>query len=173
MNRNPYRAAFAAMTLGLVVACSPAAEVKADAKAEQEKALQAAMQADRDFAAMSAKDGLKAAFLAYMDPADGEFIGPGSVVKSAAKVADGFSQSPPGFAIEWAPDGGHGSASGDLAVTTGRYTIKAGADTLEQGRYVTVWRKDAVGALKAVMDLGVADPAAAPATTPDPEGRPG
>jgi ketosteroid isomerase-like protein len=173
MNRNPYRAAFAAMTLCLVVACSPAAEVKADAKAEQEKALQAAMQADRDFAAMSAKDGPKAAFLAYMDPADGEFIGPGTVVKSAAKVADGFSQSPPGFVIDWAPDGGHGSASGDLAVTTGRYTIKAGADTLEQGRYVTVWRKDAAGALKAVMDLGVADPAAPPSTAPDPEGRPG
>ncbi len=83
-----------------------------------------------------------------------------------------FDQLPPGFALEWTPDGGHGSMSGDLAVTTGRFTVKAGGELVDQGRYVTVWRKDAAGALKAVMDLGVPDPG--PKTEgPDPEGRPG
>jgi hypothetical protein len=113
-----------------------------------------------------------------MDAADGQFIGPGVVSTGAAQVADGFSQSPPGFAIDWTPDGGHGSTSGDLAVTTGRYTIKVGVDAIEQGRYVTVWRKDAAGALKAVMDLGVADPPPQSPAVPTPEqpdlqGRPG
>jgi ketosteroid isomerase-like protein len=137
------------------------------------------MQADKDFAALAAKDGPKAAFEAYLDPTDGEFIAPGAVSKGMEQVVAGFAQSPPGFAIEWAPDGGHGSAAGDLAVTTGRYTIRIEANTIEQGRYVTVWRKDAAGALKAVMDLGVADPPAqtTPAVPtpeqPSLEGRPG
>ena len=177
MKRNPYRAAFVAMAVTLLVACSqggaPGAD-SADPKAAAQVTLDAAMQADRDFAATAAKDGPKAAFLQWMDPNDGEFIGPGSVVKGAGNVAEGFSQSPPGFAVDWTPDGGHGSTAGDLAVTTGRYTIRVGADAIEQGRYVTVWRRDETGALKAVMDLGVADP---PPQTPDDlareQGRPG
>jgi ketosteroid isomerase-like protein len=177
MNRNPYRAAFAAMTLSLAVACSPAtapaASVAADPAAAAKTTLEAAMQADKDFAALSVKEGPTAAFQAYLDPVDGQFIGPGSVSKGVDQVVAGFAQSPPGFAIDWTPDGGHGSASGDLAVTTGRYTIKIAADTIEQGRYVTVWRKDAAGALKAVMDLGVADPPPQAPAAPDPNGRPG
>jgi hypothetical protein len=43
---------------------------------------------------------------------------------------------------------------------------------------VTVWRKDAAGVFKGVMDLGVPDPAAQQSTVPTPdkpdlEGRPG
>jgi ketosteroid isomerase-like protein len=182
MKRNPYRAAFAAMTLSLVVACSPGeapkAESATDTAAAVQASLESAMQADRDFAAMSKKDGPKAAFLQYMDPKDGAFFQPGVVVNGAEAIAAGFDGSPPGFGIDWAPDGGHGSASGDLAVTTGRYTIHVSGQPIEQGRYVTVWRKDAAGAFKGVMDLGVPDPAAqAPATPtperPDLEGRPG
>jgi ketosteroid isomerase-like protein len=182
MKRNPYRAAFAAMTLSLLVACSqggaPDAESAADPRAAAQVTLDGALQADRDFAAMSKKDGVKAAFLQYMDPADGTFIQPGAVVIGAEKIAAGFDGSPPDFVIDWTPDGGHGSTGGDLAVTTGRYTISTGGQPIEQGRYVTVWRKDAAGALKAVMDLGVPDPAAQQSTVPTPdrpdlEGRPG
>jgi ketosteroid isomerase-like protein len=180
MKRNPYRAAFAAMSVSLLVACSQggAPAPAADAAKSAETSLAAAMQADRDFAAMSKKEGPKAAFLQYMDPKDSAFYQPGVVVTGAEAIAAGFSGSPADFGIDWTPDGGHGSASGDLAVTTGRYTITAGGQAIEQGRYVTVWRKDPVGALKAVMDLGVPDPAAQTSTVPTPEkpdleGRPG
>ena len=185
LRRNPYRAAFAAMTLSLLVACTQGGEApeagapaKPDmVKAEADVTLKEAMEADRAFAAMSKKDGSKAAFLQFMDPKDGMFIQPGVVVNGAEAVAAGFNGSPPGFVIDWTPDGGHGSASGDLAVTTGRYTISSGGQAIEQGRYVTVWRPDAAGALKAVMDLGVADPPKPPGPPtpdkPDLEGRPG
>ncbi len=179
MKRNPYRAAFAAMSVSLLVACSQggAPAPAADAAKSVETSLAAAMQADRDFAAMSKKDGPKAAFLQYMDK-DGAFFQPGVVVTGAEAIAAGFDASPPGFGIDWTPDGGHGSASGDLAVTTGRYTIQVSGQPIEQGRYVTVWRKDDAGALRAVMDLGVPDPAAQAPTTPTPDnpdlqGRPG
>ncbi len=174
MKRSAYRYAFGAVLLALTVACSGAStgvDVKVDVKSAQ-ATLDAAMKADADFAAMAAKDGPKAAFLAYMDPADSQRIEPGAVVKGAEEIGKAFDQLPPGFALEWAPDGGHGSASGDLAVTTGRFTVKTNGETVDQGRYVTVWRKDDAGALKAVMDLGVPDPG--PKTEgPDPEGRPG
>lgn len=184
MKRGPYRAAFAAMTVSLLMACSqgggaPESMVGAAADIQQAAAvtLESAMQADREFAAMSKKDGPKAAFLQYMHPTDGEFFQPGVVVTGAEAIAAGFDSSPPDFGIDWAPDGGHGSASGDLAVTTGRYTISSGGQPIEQGRYVTVWRKDEAGALKAVMDLGVPDPApqSGPPSPerPDLEGRPG
>ncbi len=181
MRRNPYRAAFAAMTVSLLVACSQGAGPEPETEAANaiqaaEVSFQSAMQADRDFAAASKKDGPKAAFLQYMDK-DGAFFQPGVVVTGAEAIAGGFDASPPGFGIDWTPDGGHGSASGDLAVTTGRYTIHVSGQPIEQGRYVTVWRKDDAGALKAVMDLGVPDPATQPGPPtperPDLEGRPG
>ena len=176
--RGPYRAAFAAISLALLVACSGESGPKApaDPVAAQTASLNAAMQVDREFAAAAKKDGIKAAFLKYMDK-DGSFIQPGVMVTGADKVAAGFDGSPPDFMVEWVPDGGHGSASGDMAVTTGPYTITTGGQAIEKGRYVTVWRKDAAGELKAVMDLGLADPPApaGPATPdkPDFQGRPG
>jgi ketosteroid isomerase-like protein len=175
IKRHPYRAAFGAMLVALVVACSGSTDVglSVDIGSSPEKTLAAAMQADRDFAAMSKAEGLKAAFLKYMHPTDSKFLQPGAVVQGAEAIAGGFAQSPPDFNIAWDPDGGHGAASGDLAVTTGLYTISIGAQPIEKGRYVTVWTKDAAGELKASMDMSVPDPAAPPTTAPDPEGRPG
>lgn len=175
MKRGPYRYAFGAMLVALVVACSGSSDValNVDLGGTPEKTLAAAMQADRDFAAMAKAEGAKAAFLKYMHPTDSKFLQPGVVVQGAQNIAAGFGQSPPDFHIDWAPDGGHGAASGDLAVTTGLYAISMGDKTIEKGRYVTVWSKDAAGELKAAMDMSVPDPAVQPSNVPDPEGRPG
>ncbi len=174
MKRNPYRYAFGAVLLSLVVACSGEVGVGVDVhvKTTPEATLEAAMQADRDFAAMAKAEGLKAAFLKYMHATDSKFLQPGAVVQGAEAIAAGFEGSPPGFMVNWTPDGGHGSASGDLAVTTGLYVISSGGQEIEKGRYVTVWGKDAAGDLKATMDMSVPDPGPQ-ITEPDPEGRPG
>jgi ketosteroid isomerase-like protein len=175
IKRHPYRAAFVAMLVALAVACSASTDVglTVDAGATPEKTLEAAMQADRDFAAMARAEGPKAAFLNYMHPTDAKFLQPGAVVQGAEEIAAVFAQSPPDFSIAWEPDGGHGSASGDLAVTTGLYTISTGARPIEKGRYVMVWSKDAAGELKVTMEMSVPDPAVQPSAAPDPEGRPG
>lgn len=173
VKKHPYRAAFAALLVVLAVACSGGVDVDVDIGNSAEKTLEAAMQADKDFAAMAKAEGPKAAFLKYMHATDSKFLQPGVVVQGAENIAAGFAQSPPDFAIDWAPDGGHGSASGDLAVTTGLYAISMGGQTIEKGRYVTVWSKDDAGELKATMDMSVPDPSAPPTTAPDPEGRPG
>lgn len=174
MKRHSYRYAFGAVLLALTVACSGEVQVDVETKTTPEATLEAAMQADRDFAAMAVAEGLKPAFLKYMHPTDSKFLSPGAVAQGAEAIAAGFDGSPPDFMVKWAPDGGHGSASGDLAVTTGLYTISSGGQTIEKGRYVTVWGKDAAGELKATMDMSVPEPLSPLAPpVPDPEGRPG
>ncbi len=174
MKRHSYRYAFGAVLLALTVACSGEVNVDVTTKTTPAATLEAAMQADRDFAAMAAAEGLKPAFLKYMHPTDSKFLSPGAIAQGAEAIAAGFDGSPPDFMVKWAPDGGQGSASGDLAVTTGLYTISSGGQTIEKGRYVTVWGKDAAGELKATMDMSVPEPLT-PLTppVPDPEGRPG
>lgn len=174
--KAPYRAAFAAMIVGLLVACSGPSvgvDVKVDVKSPQ-ATLDSALQADRDFAAAVARDGAKTAFLAWFHPTDSQFVQPGVYLKGAEAIAGPFEQSPPGFSIGWTPDSGVASASGDFATTTGRYAVKMGDQTLEQGRYMTSWRKDEAGAWKVVMDATIADPPSAGSDIPpDPDGRPG
>ena len=174
--KAPYRYAFAAMVAALAVACSGpigGVDVKVDVKGAQ-ATLDSALQADRDFAAAVAKDGPKAVFLAWFHPTESQFIQPGAYLKGAESIAAPFEQSPPGFTLGWTPDSGVASASGDFATTTGRYAVKMGDQTLEQGRYMTSWRKDEAGAWKVVMDATIADPAnSGIPSTPDPEGRPG
>lgn len=174
MKRGPYRYAFGAVLLSLVVACSAEVAVDVSTKTTPAQTIEAAMQADRDFAAMAKSEGLKPAFLKYMHPTDSKFLSPGAVAQGAEAIAAGFNGSPPDFMVSWTPDGGQGSASGDLAVTTGLYAITIGDQTIEKGRYVTVWGKDAAGELKATMDMSVPEPLT-PLTppAPDPEGRPG
>ena len=165
------------MLVALAVACSGAGgvDMSVSAKPGAEATLQSAMEADKAFVADIKKNGLQAAFLAWFEPEGSQFIDRGSMLTGAANIAAPFAQSPPGFAIDWTPDGGHASDAGDFATTTGRYTVKMGDQQIDAGRYVTSWKKNAEGAWKVVLDATIADPPAATDVppTPDPNGRPG
>lgn len=177
MTRAPYRYAFAAIVLALAAACSGekhALTIDVEIDGKSEAALNEAMQADRDFAAMAQKDGVGAAFVQYMDAVDGRMIQPGQVVQGPDQIRAAFAGWQPNAQLVWSPDGGHASKSGDLAVTTGRFESKVDGVVRGAGRYVTVWRKNDKGEWKGLLDLGVPDPPPpAPPRDPDPEGRPG
>ncbi|MBI4420961.1 MAG: DUF4440 domain-containing protein, partial [Gemmatimonadetes bacterium] len=55
------------------------------------------------------------------------------------------------------------AASGDLGYTVGLFQSRrldaAGKPVVGTGKYVTIWRKQADGSWKAMLDLGVADAA--------------
>ncbi|MBI1359925.1 MAG: DUF4440 domain-containing protein [Alphaproteobacteria bacterium] len=180
-SRTPFIAAFAAMTLCLAIAaCSPkaatpAGEDSAPATADRNEAIvKDVMKVDQAFSDMAQKDGVGAAFLAYMDPMEGEMIQPGEIVNGSDAIRKAFANWPANQTLVWSPDDGYASQSGDLAVTTGPYQQKVDGVTRGTGRYVTVWRKDAAGEWKGLMDLGVPDPGLAvppgqqssPATSP-------
>lgn len=182
MKRNPYRAAFAAMTVALLVACSQGegdkpvlgvdVKVNVDTKSA-EKSLEEAKAADVAFSDYAQTAGMAEAFGKYMDAVDGKLISPGSVTTGSAEIRKGFESWPPGLKMTWAPDMGHGSASGDLAVTSGRWKREREGKIVAEGRYVTVWRKNEAGEWKGVIDVGAPDPAPTPDPKPDLEGRPG
>jgi len=66
----------------------------------------------------------------------------------------------PGYSLQWAPDPVVVAAAGDLGWTSGRYqSTSQGPDgpVLAEGRYLTIWRRQADGVLKVDLDTGVPD----------------
>ena len=179
--RTPYRAAFAAIVLALAVACSPAtnapATSTADGTAAAEKSLAEAKAADQAFSDYAQTAGMAEAFAKYMDAVDGKMISPGDVTTGEAAIRAAFKDWPADLKMTWVPDMGHGSSGGDMAVTSGRWKRERGGAVVAEGRYVTVWRKNAAGEWKGLVDIGAPDPAPQPpAATPDKpdfQGRPG
>jgi quercetin dioxygenase-like cupin family protein len=64
----------------------------------------------------------------------------------------------PGFSLQWTPGKGDVSASGDLGYTAGTYASTMGGAS-EQGKYVTVWKKQSDGKWKVSDDIFNADAA--------------
>jgi ketosteroid isomerase-like protein len=121
----------------------------------------ALVDAERSFSRLSQREGVRAAFLAYLAD-DAVLFRPGPVPGRAFIEA---RPSPP-VELTWWPVHVEVSASGDLGYTTGPYELR---DTgpgrrgeTQHGYYVTMWRRQADGAWKVVADLGV--------TTPPPAG---
>lgn len=122
------------------------------------------MEADRAFAADVAERGTEAWVSwfatdgAQIQPGSGEIVGHDAIRTLMAGLDD------PNLTLTWEPLRADIAASGDLGWTTGSYVSEAvGADgevQLGQGRYVTIWRKQADGSWKVVMDLG--NPVSAP-----------
>ncbi len=131
--------------------------------------LDEAMAVDRAFSAYAQTVPMGEAFATYMDAVEGMMISPGSVTVGAEAIREGFAGWPADLKMSWEPDGGHGSASGDLAVTTGRYTRTRNDEVVGTGRYVSVWRKNADGDWKGVIDLGAPDPQPSQDDTESPE----
>jgi ketosteroid isomerase-like protein len=116
--------------------------------------------ADAAFAARAQVVPVAQAFREYMDEKDGlQFNGGEPTRGSAAIYAAMGGDKPQKSRLEWTPVGAWGAASGDMGVTTGTWKASAvdGSRPPITGRYVTVWRKDAKGAWKGLIDIGNPD----------------
>lgn len=127
---------------------------------------EAVRQADMAFARRSSEVGFARAFLDYVDEREGLLYGmdgPPVVGARAAYEALG-GDAPSGVTVDWAPTQAWGANSGEIGVTAGTWTrtYKDPARPPRTGRYVTVWRLNARGEWKALVDIGEADPLPAP-----------
>jgi ketosteroid isomerase-like protein len=63
--------------------------------------------------------------------------------------------------LSWRPTSAEVSAGGDLGYTIGRWEWgpRSGGAPERRGTYVTIWRKEADGRWKVMLDVGNADPA--------------
>jgi ketosteroid isomerase-like protein len=109
--------------------------------------------ADIDFSGLSKQKGMKAAFLEYMDSA-GILLRPDHypiIGKDARQFLQNANDS--SFTLTWEPSAAEVSTAGDLGFTYGIYTL-ALKDTAIKGTYVSIWKKQADGNWKFVLDTG-------------------
>jgi len=125
------------------------------------------MDADRAFDAAVAEGG--AAAWASWFAEDGAVLREGvGEIRGRALVGEAMaSLDDPNISLRWTPERADIAASGDLGWTTGSWVFRAtgpdGTTMTNQGRYVSIWRRQADNTWKVVMDLGnPTNPAATP-----------
>lgn len=111
------------------------------------------VEAERAFARDAAEKGMRAAFLAHLGEGSVVFE-PGPVDARATWEAHG---SNPGL-LSWDPEHAEIAASGEMGWTTGPWEFRPGGAADEPaafGEYASVWRKEASGAWKFAVDVGI------------------
>lgn len=148
----------------LAIVALAAAAVAAPAAAQEAavithgpaKAADELVRTERAFAARSMEAGAAVAFAEYLDPADSRAFMGGEPVKGADAI--GAAHAGPGK-LNWQPREVFASKAGDMGVAWGQFRFDIPGGGAVTGRYVTVWRKDAKGAWKGIIDIGTPDPA--------------
>ncbi|HXS57839.1 MAG TPA: DUF4440 domain-containing protein [Hanamia sp.] len=127
-------------------------DFKTDTKIKKPSA-EEMMQADRAFSDMSRQVGMKKAFLQYIDN-EGVLLRPGHPPIVGAEAIDYLSQvNDSAYTLTWKPSKGEIASSGDLGFTYGVYELKT-KDTVLNGTYVSIWKKQTDGDWKFVLDSG-------------------
>lgn len=113
------------------------------------EALASLVAAERAFADLATREGMRTAFLRYFDD-DVVTFGPLPVQGTRA-----LEEGPPGPHLEWWPAVAEVSADGTLGYTTGPYRVP-GSDGVPAawGHYHSVWARGADGAWRVVLDIG-------------------
>lgn len=132
----------------------------AAAQKDMESHLASLVATERAFAQTAREQGLRDSFLAYIAD-DGIIFRPGPVTGKKW-----LTENPPSSGLlSWEPAFADISLSGDLGYTTGPWEFRKN-NTDEQpaayGHFVTLWKKQANGDWKFVLDLGISHPQPAP-----------
>jgi ketosteroid isomerase-like protein len=142
------RAVFILIAISIFSASGAAAGTAAD--------LKSLVEAERAFARLSAEKGIRTAFLANLAP-DAVVFRPTPI--PGRKAYEERSEIP--GRLSWQPSFADISRAGDLGYTTGPYEFLpegAGKGDPSYGHYVSVWRVQADGSWKVVIDVGITHP---------------
>jgi ketosteroid isomerase-like protein len=168
MPRNPLMPLIFAMFLaGCDRPSEPAASADpALALPASAEGAQSLLDVDREFAAMSAAQGVRAAFEqnlardALFLPADSAPVHGRDAVLALIGTARGASWA-------WVPEGAQVAASGELGYTWGTYEYRAGEGAfaaVEYGKYLSVWRREPDGRWRVVAEMSNRSPVPGPPT---------
>lgn len=121
--------------------------------------------AERAFSKLSEEKGFKESFLTWIAD-DGIMFRP-TPVKGREMLA---ARPDPPIRLVWWPSHAEISRSGDMGWTTGPWERRPhGSDEVAHGHFLTVWKKQADGKWRWVIDTGIAhDKPTAPAGSPPP-----
>jgi ketosteroid isomerase-like protein len=147
-----------AKTAAVVVAASLCAAGCGSSRERRER-LNSLVRAEQAFASACSVQGTRSGFLSYL-AADAVVFRPRPVngAEWYARSADS------GGRLAWEPLYADVSGSGNLGYTTGPWTFsREGDGVLGHGTYVSVWKREAGGEWKVVIDIGVLHAAPDPA----------
>lgn len=135
----------------LIFSCTSKKETPIDLTSEKMDL----MEADRNFSDFSAEKGMKAAFMEYID-SNGVLLRPGQLPIVGAHAIDYLLElNDTTYTLKWQPHYAFVSKSADLGYTYGIYALNPkNKDTTVYGTYVSIWRKQANGKWKFVLDTG-------------------
>ncbi|HEV2750331.1 MAG TPA: nuclear transport factor 2 family protein [Gemmatimonadales bacterium] len=148
------RLAILTMLLGVTTACRRTVDVAVTRAALQD--------ADRAFDRATSERRLEG-WVEYFAE-DGAMLRPGGAVTGRAAIREHMSPvlRDSSFTLRWQPTRSDVGAAGDLGYTVGRYEARRrdvkGAANVRTGTYLTIWKKQADGSWKVVLDTGVEDP---------------
>lgn len=132
----------------LLVFCS---QIIAAQTSAREASLRSLVAAEQEFSRVSAEQGTRAAFVAFLAD-EGIVFNPtptrGKPLWLARKDAPGL--------LTWTPVWADVSAAGDLGYTTGPFEFRQSKDApvTGNGYYFSIWRREAGGVWKVVVDIG-------------------
>jgi len=146
-------------TLLLFIILTACSEKKIDTKAEGEKL----MQISREWSKTAATDSVEKILSYWAD--DAIVMSPGQAPvkgKNAIREMIEGTSKIPGFKISWEPLSVFVSKSGDMAymIEQNQITVNdsLGKPVTEFNKSVTIWRKEADGSWKNIVDMWNADP---------------
>ncbi len=147
---------YVALMSAFILSCNNSLEtVKKEPVVNLAKEKAALMAANRSWAKAASPEE----FFSFIDENALMMPPDGPVVKGHERIGKMLAefQSLPGFAIKWEPQEGFVSASGDLGYTVDRILVNfdgedgSTVNLFEKG--VTVWKKNATGEWKMVIDI--------------------
>ncbi len=113
------------------------------------------METDRAFSKLSEEKGMKHALIHYID-SKGVLLRPNTIPIAGGEAINYISQgNDSNYTMTWEPNGGSVALSGELGYTYGIYSLKPkDKDTVLYGTYVSIWKKQADGKWKFVLETG-------------------
>lgn len=144
------------LLLSFFVICFYAAPAVAQKNVNDLKAI---VETERAFSRMSEEQGTREAFEAFIAD-DGILFRPGPVLGKKWMQEHPLPASPTRSVLSWQPIFADVSRAGDLGYTTGPWLLRKDLDGKPQafGNFMTVWKKQADGSWRFVLDLGISNP---------------
>jgi ketosteroid isomerase-like protein len=125
--------------------------------AQGQSALQDMVKTEQAFSKMAQDKSIREAFLAYIAD-DGLLFRPGAVNGKSWMLEHPVPPSDKRPVLVWQPAFAGMAASGDMGFTTGPWEAKADVNDEKPagfGHFMTVWKKQADGSWRFVVDLGI------------------
>ena len=111
------------------------------------------LKTDEAFSIMSKQQGMKKAFIEYMED-DGILLRPNHPPIIGANAIEYLSEeNDSSYTLTWQPSSASVATSGDLGYSYGIYNLQL-QDTTLQGTYVSIWKRQKDGKWKFVLDTG-------------------